>query len=66
MGKPVAACGQSLRLGASIGIAFADAVAPCDLFMRADTALYAAKAARAQHVPDIQAGGRRERPQCAA
>lgn len=45
MGKPVSACGQSLRLGASVGIAFAQAGAPCDLFMQADTALYAAKAA---------------------
>lgn len=45
MGKPVAACGQSLNLGASVGIAFAQAGAPCDLFMQADTALYAAKAA---------------------
>ncbi|MGX7873948.1 diguanylate cyclase domain-containing protein [Mesorhizobium sp. ORM6] len=45
MGKPVAACGQSLRLGASVGIAFAGAGSPCDLFAQADTALYAAKAA---------------------
>ncbi|UVK46484.1 diguanylate cyclase [Mesorhizobium sp. AR07] len=45
MGKPVTVCGQSLRLGASVGIAFAEAGAPCDLFMQADTALYAAKAA---------------------
>ncbi|MBZ9998003.1 diguanylate cyclase domain-containing protein [Mesorhizobium sp. BH1-1-4] len=45
MGKPVAARGQSLRLGASIGIAFAEAGQPCDLFAQADTALYAAKAA---------------------
>lgn len=45
MSEPVTACGQSLRLGASIGIAFTDAGTPCDLFMRADTALYAAKAA---------------------
>jgi len=45
MGEPVSACGQSLRLGASVGIAFTDAGTPCDLFMRADTALYAAKAA---------------------
>ncbi|WP_250889240.1 sensor domain-containing diguanylate cyclase [Mesorhizobium sp. dw_380] len=45
MGKPVAIRGQSLRLGASIGIAFAGTGASCDLFMQADTALYAAKAA---------------------
>ncbi|MBN9222227.1 MAG: diguanylate cyclase [Mesorhizobium sp.] len=45
MGKPVAACGQSLRLGASVGIAFAETGRPCDLFAQADTALYAAKAA---------------------
>ncbi|TGQ64025.1 diguanylate cyclase [Mesorhizobium sp. M00.F.Ca.ET.186.01.1.1] len=45
MAQPVAACGQSLRLGASIGIAFAGAGQPCELFAQADTALYAAKAA---------------------
>ena len=45
MGKPFAVRGQSLRLGASIGIAFARASSPCDLFAQADTALYAAKAA---------------------
>ncbi|QND63354.1 sensor domain-containing diguanylate cyclase [Mesorhizobium loti] len=45
MGKPVAACGHSLGLGASVGIAFTEAGAPCDLFTQADTALYAAKAA---------------------
>lgn len=45
MGKPVAVCGQSLRLGASVGIAFAETGRPCDLFAQADTALYAAKAA---------------------
>jgi len=45
MGKPVAIRGQSLRLGASVGIAFAGQGAPCDLFAQADTALYAAKAA---------------------
>lgn len=45
MGKPVAIRGQSLRLGASVGIAFAGAGSPCDLFAQADTALYAAKAA---------------------
>ncbi|OBQ73412.1 diguanylate cyclase domain-containing protein [Mesorhizobium erdmanii] len=45
MGKPVAVRGQSLRLGASVGIAFAGPGSPCDLFAQADTALYAAKAA---------------------
>ncbi|MER8377297.1 GGDEF domain-containing protein [Mesorhizobium sp. M1406] len=45
MGKPVAACGQSLGLGASVGIAFIEAGASGDLFTQADTALYAAKAA---------------------
>lgn len=45
MGKPVAVRGQSLRLGASVGIAFAGAGSPCELFAQADTALYAAKAA---------------------
>ena len=45
MGNPVAVRGQSLRLGASVGIAFAGAGSPCDLFAQADTALYAAKAA---------------------
>jgi len=45
MGKPVAVRGQSLLLGASVGIAFAGAGSPCDLFAQADTALYAAKAA---------------------
>ncbi|UCI34474.1 diguanylate cyclase domain-containing protein [Mesorhizobium sp. B4-1-4] len=45
MGSPVAVRGQSLRLGASVGIAFAGTDTPCDLFAQADTALYAAKAA---------------------
>jgi diguanylate cyclase (GGDEF)-like protein len=45
MGRPVAIRGQSPRLGASVGIAFAGADSPCDLFAQADTALYAAKAA---------------------
>jgi diguanylate cyclase (GGDEF)-like protein len=45
MGRPVAIRGQSLRLGASIGVAFAGQGSPCDLFAQADTALYAAKAA---------------------
>lgn len=45
MGRPVAIRGQSLRLGASVGVAFAAQGAPCDLFAQADTALYAAKAA---------------------
>ncbi|TPI29775.1 diguanylate cyclase [Mesorhizobium sp. B3-2-1] len=45
MAKPLPVRGQSLRLGASVGIAFAEAGQPCDLFMQADTALYAAKAA---------------------
>ncbi|TPM12974.1 diguanylate cyclase [Mesorhizobium sp. B2-3-5] len=45
MGSPVVVRGQSLRLGASVGIAFAGTGTPCDLFAQADTALYAAKAA---------------------
>lgn len=45
MGKPVVVYGQPLRLGASVGIAFAEQGTPCDLFAQADTALYAAKAA---------------------
>jgi diguanylate cyclase (GGDEF)-like protein len=44
MARPLAVRGQSLRLGASVGIAFAGA-GSCDLFAQADTALYAAKAA---------------------
>ena len=45
MARPLAVRGQSLRLGASVGIAFAEQGSPCDLFAQADTALYAAKAA---------------------
>jgi len=45
MSRPVAIRGQSLRLGASVGVAFAGTGLPCDLFAQADTALYAAKAA---------------------
>ncbi|TPM30818.1 diguanylate cyclase [Mesorhizobium sp. B2-3-4] len=45
MARPLPVRGQSLRLGASIGVAFAEMGRPCDLFAQADTALYAAKAA---------------------
>ncbi|QPC91797.1 diguanylate cyclase domain-containing protein [Mesorhizobium sp. INR15] len=44
MGRPVSVRGKPLKLGASVGIAFAEVGASCDLFMKADTALYAAKA----------------------
>lgn len=45
MAEPLSIRGQSLRLGASVGVAFVETEAMCDLFMKADTALYAAKAA---------------------
>lgn len=45
LGRPVIHCGSSLRLGASVGIAlFAEGTAS-ELLVKADTALYAAKAA---------------------
>lgn len=34
-----------LNIGASVGVALADGSSPSELFQRADTALYAAKAA---------------------
>ncbi len=37
--------GQTLRLGASVGVALVDSSTPSELFKRADMALYAAKAA---------------------
>lgn len=43
--RPFMRLGQSLTLGASVGIARADGAPAPDLFKRADTALYAAKAA---------------------
>ncbi|MFU0504437.1 diguanylate cyclase domain-containing protein [Pseudaminobacter sp. NGMCC 1.201702] len=45
LNRPVDRFGQSLRLGASVGIALLDTAAPGEMFMQADTALYAAKAA---------------------
>lgn len=45
MAEPVNVRGQPLKLGASVGVAFVETGAMCDLFMKADTALYAAKAA---------------------
>lgn len=45
LSQPVEHCGQSLKLGASVGIALIDTCTPSDLFKMADTALYAAKAA---------------------
>ena len=45
MGEPVNVRGQPLKLGASVGVAFVETGAISDLFMKADTALYAAKAA---------------------
>jgi diguanylate cyclase (GGDEF)-like protein len=43
--RPFMRLGQSIALSASVGIACADGAPPPDLFKRADTALYAAKAA---------------------
>ncbi|MGQ7791709.1 diguanylate cyclase domain-containing protein [Faunimonas sp. B44] len=43
--RPVELGGETLRLGASVGIAHANGCAAEELFMRADAALYAAKAA---------------------
>jgi diguanylate cyclase (GGDEF)-like protein len=45
MRRPVICGGRQLQLGASVGIALVDGCAPSQLFMMADTALYAAKAA---------------------
>jgi diguanylate cyclase (GGDEF)-like protein len=41
LGQPI----DRIKLGASVGIALFDACAPAQLFMNADAALYAAKAA---------------------
>jgi diguanylate cyclase (GGDEF)-like protein len=43
--RPVEHCGQSIKLGASVGIALLDTCTPDELFKKADSALYAAKAA---------------------
>ncbi len=45
LSRPVDRCGHSLELGASVGIARVDAWTPSELFIHADAALYAAKAA---------------------
>jgi diguanylate cyclase (GGDEF)-like protein len=45
MRRPVVFHGHELQLGASVGIALVDGCAPSQLFMMADSALYAAKAA---------------------
>ena len=45
MRKPIEIGGHSLMLGASVGVALVDGCTPSELFIRADTALYAAKAA---------------------
>jgi diguanylate cyclase (GGDEF)-like protein len=45
MRRPVVFNGRELQLGASVGIALVDGCAPSQLFMMADSALYAAKAA---------------------
>jgi diguanylate cyclase (GGDEF)-like protein/PAS domain S-box-containing protein len=44
MGRPIDCAGRSFRIGASVGIAYADACLPHELVRRADMALYAAKA----------------------
>jgi len=45
LSRPVDRCGHSLELGASVGIARVDVWTPSELFIHADAALYAAKAA---------------------
>ncbi|CAN7280074.1 diguanylate cyclase [Phyllobacterium sp. LjRoot231] len=45
LSRPVLHCGQQIKLGASVGIALVDGCAQSELFKKADTALYAAKAA---------------------
>jgi diguanylate cyclase (GGDEF)-like protein len=45
LADPVVRVGQSLKIGASVGIARGDGANPADLFKQADAALYAAKAA---------------------
>lgn len=43
--QPIAACGPSLALGASVGVAFIGACSASEIFNMADSALYTAKAA---------------------
>jgi diguanylate cyclase (GGDEF)-like protein len=43
--RPIQLADCRLQIGASVGIALVDGLSPQDLFQRADTALYAAKAA---------------------
>ena len=45
LGEPADKAGRGPRLGASVGVALAEGCSSSDLFVRADTALYAAKAA---------------------
>lgn len=45
LGEPIDHCGTPLRLGGSVGIALFEACTPSELLVRADTALYRAKAA---------------------
>ena len=68
MKRPVLFRGRSLQLGASVGVALVDDCTPSQLFVMADTALYAAKNAGRStfriHRPG--SGGRAPRPYAAA
>jgi predicted signal transduction protein with EAL and GGDEF domain len=43
--RPIRVNDRRLQIGASVGVALVDGLTPSELFQRADTALYAAKAA---------------------
>lgn len=45
LGRPMHLPERRLQIGASVGVALVDGLTPSELFQRADTALYAAKAA---------------------
>lgn len=45
LSRPMQLADRRLQISASVGVALVDGMAPSDLFQRADTALYAAKAA---------------------
>ncbi|MYZ49021.1 diguanylate cyclase domain-containing protein [Propylenella binzhouense] len=66
MRRPVACCGHLVRLGASVGIASAAGRGAPELFMEADIALYAAKAAGRDTFRTFVAAMMPERPRAVA
>ncbi|ACA21032.1 diguanylate cyclase/phosphodiesterase [Methylobacterium sp. 4-46] len=64
LAAPMAPGGQVFQLGASVGIALADGCGSADLFIRADLALYAAKAAGKNtfrcFTPDLRSSGEKQ------